>query len=269
MIAGDMNQYDAVAGLTAGERETLDHELTHKWRNPSTLYTVIVIFSLCAAVQGMDETVVKGAQCFHQRQFSIGDPHATKGKQKKLPSLTYRWHMFTARFFLGFGIGPQVRYDPDVCGRVFAVEAPRCSSHAMADVDCLRHHAKLVADLVLYDVPDGRVIGLNWGLTMGSAMIPALVVCAIVYFAPEIPHGSTAHLACIALGIYLFGVVYSPGEGPLPFTYSAETYSLYIRATGISLATATTWFFNAIISLTWPSLVAAWTEQGAFSCTRR
>ena len=33
----------------------------------------------------------------------------------------------------------------------------------------------------------------------------------------------------------------------------------------MSLATATTWFFNAVLSLTWPSLVQAWTEQGAFS----
>jgi hypothetical protein len=33
----------------------------------------------------------------------------------------------------------------------------------------------------------------------------------------------------------------------------------------MSLATATTWFFNAVISLTWPSLVQAWTSQGAFA----
>jgi hypothetical protein len=33
-----------------------------------------------------------------------------------------------------------------------------------------------------------------------------------------IPEDSTAHIACIALGIYLFVVVYTPGEGPVPFT---------------------------------------------------
>lgn len=33
----------------------------------------------------------------------------------------------------------------------------------------------------------------------------------------------------------------------------------------MSLATATTWFFNAVISLTWPSMVQAWTSQGAFA----
>lgn len=54
-----------------------------------------------------------------------------------------------------------------------------------------------------------------------------------------IPEG-TARLACVALGIYLFMVVYSPGEGPVPFTYSAECYPLYIRDVGMSFATGTT-----------------------------
>ena len=74
----------------------------------------------------------------------------------------------------------------------------------------------------------------------------------------------TARIACIALGIYLFGVVYSPGEGPVPFTYSAEAYPLYIRPLGMSLATATTWFFNFVLSITWPSLETAFTTTGAF-----
>jgi hypothetical protein len=74
----------------------------------------------------------------------------------------------------------------------------------------------------------------------------------------------TARVGCIALGIYLFGMVYSPGEGPVPFTYSAEAYPLYVREYGMGLATATTWFFNFVLSITWPSLVAAFTPQGAF-----
>jgi MFS family permease len=78
-----------------------------------------------------------------------------------------------------------------------------------------------------------------------------------------IPQG-TAQVACIALGIYLFGVVYSPGEGPVPFTYSAEAYPLYIRPIGMSFATATTWFFNFVLSVTWPSLLNAFKPQGAF-----
>jgi sugar porter (SP) family MFS transporter len=79
-----------------------------------------------------------------------------------------------------------------------------------------------------------------------------------------IPPSSTAHIACIAVGIYLFGMVYSPGEGPVPFTYSAEAYPLYIRPIGMSLATATTWFFNFILAVTWPSMLTAFKPQGAF-----
>ncbi len=75
----------------------------------------------------------------------------------------------------------------------------------------------------------------------------------------------TARIACITLGIYLFGVVYSPGAGPVPFTYSAEAYPLYVRAYGMSLATATTWFFNFVLAITWPSLRTAFRDQGAFS----
>ncbi|KAI1930140.1 hypothetical protein LOZ58_003233 [Ophidiomyces ophidiicola] len=70
--------------------------------------------------------------------------------------------------------------------------------------------------------------------------------------------------ACVATGIYLFMIVYSPGEGPVPFTYSAEAFPLYIRDIGMSFATATTWGFNFIISLTWPALVESFKPQGAF-----
>lgn len=83
-------------------------------------------------------------------------------------------------------------------------------------------------------------------------------------------------------------MAYSPGEGPgevffffflkkeknkksmtltnriVPFTYSAEVYPLYIREVGMSLATATTWLFNFIVSLTFPKLLTAFTPQGAF-----
>lgn len=80
MIAGDMNKYDTIKDLTAREREVLDREITHKWSNPGMLYAVITICSLCAAVQGMDETVVNGAQIFYKEQFGIGDPDSQLGE---------------------------------------------------------------------------------------------------------------------------------------------------------------------------------------------
>lgn len=44
-----------------------------------------------------------------------------------------------------------------------------------------------------------------------------------------IPQHSGAHLPVIALFIYLFAAFYSPGEGPVPFTYSAEAFPLFHR----------------------------------------
>lgn len=83
-------------------------------------------------------------------------------------------------------------------------------------------------------------------------------------FAFWIPQSNPAHIGVIALGIYLFGMVYSPGEGPVPFTYSAEAFPLYLRDIGMSFATATTWFFNFVISITFPRLLGAFAPQGAF-----
>lgn len=80
-----------------------------------------------------------------------------------------------------------------------------------------------------------------------------------------LPNNTTAQIVCIATGIYLFGTVYSPGAGPVPFTYSAEAYPLRVRTLGMSVATATTWFFNFILAVTWPSLQAALTNTGAFA----
>ncbi|BGP11564.1 hypothetical protein JCM10049v2_007473 [Rhodotorula toruloides] len=83
-------------------------------------------------------------------------------------------------------------------------------------------------------------------------------------FAFYIPETSKARIAVVALGIYLHCMAYSPGEGPVPFTYSAEAFPLYVRDIGMSYATAVTWLFNFIVALTFPRLLTAFTPQGAF-----
>jgi sugar porter (SP) family MFS transporter len=82
-------------------------------------------------------------------------------------------------------------------------------------------------------------------------------------FAFWIPEG-TGRIAVVALGIYLFDCAYSPGEGPVPFTYSAEAFPLYIRDVGMSFATAVTWLFNFVVAITFPRLLGAFKPQGAF-----
>lgn len=447
-------------GVTDEEIAILEREITHRWSQPFTLYLVIILCSICAAVQGMDETVVNGAQIFFLGQFGIGgkDPRSTwlTGLTNGAPYMCCAfigcwlttpfnnwfgrrgtvfitclfsaiacfwqgfantwWHMFIARFALGFGIGPKSATVP-----IYAAE---CSPPAIRGALVMQWQmwtafgimVGYAADIAFYGVPDKpNIVGLNWRIMMASAMLPAVIVCLFVFLCPEsprwylskgrhasaydsmcklryikiqaardifymaellkaednmkigqskikelwtvprnrramvaseivmfmqqfcgvnviayysssifkdsgfnnqsalaaslgfgvinflfalpavytidtfgrrnlllttfplmsifllftgfsfyLPQGSTARVACIALGIYLFGVVYSPGEGPVPFTYSAEAYPLYVRTIGMSLATATTWFFNFILSITWPSLLTAFKPQGAF-----
>ena len=101
----------------------------------------------------------------------------------------------------------------------------------------------------------------NLLLTTFPLMSLCLLFTGFSFFIPE----GDARLGCVATGIFLFMAVYSPGEGPVPFTYSAEAFPLYIRDVGMSFATATCWGFNFILSLTWPALVEAFTPQGAFA----
>ena len=46
-------------------------------------------------------------------------------------------------------------------------------------------------------------------------------------------------IGIVASGVYIFSAIYSAGEGPVPFTYSAEAFPLYIRDLGMGFATAT------------------------------
>ncbi|UZP36453.1 hypothetical protein NXS19_004269 [Fusarium pseudograminearum] len=74
-----------------------------------------------------------------------------------------------------------------------------------------------------------------------------------------------ALIGTVTTGLYLFMAVYSPGLGPVPFTYSAEAFPLHIRDIGMASSTAITWGFNFIISFTWPALRRAMGNTGAFS----
>lgn len=52
-----------------------------------------------------------------------------------------------------------------------------------------------------------------------------------------------------AFFIYLFAAFYSPGEGPVPFTYSAEVFPLTHREIGMGFAVATCLGFSAVLSI--------------------
>ena len=68
----------------------------------------------------------------------------------------------------------------------------------------------------------------------------------------------------VTLGIYLFDIAYSLGEGPVPYVYSAESMPLYVRALGMSIAIATNWLFTFVLSITFPPFWKHITHTGTF-----
>lgn len=79
-----------------------------------------------------------------------------------------------------------------------------------------------------------------------------------------IPESSPAHLGLIALFIFVFVAFYSPGEGPCAFVYSSEVFPLIHREVGMSWAVATNNFWAAVLGLTFPRMLLAFTPQGSF-----
>ena len=67
------------------------------------------------------------------------------------------------------------------------------------------------------------------------------------------------HLGLMALFIYLFAMFYSPGEGPVPFTYSAEVFPLSHREVGMGWAVALNLFWAAALGITLPRMLSAFT----------
>jgi sugar porter (SP) family MFS transporter len=460
LVAQDSTCHNRLDIFSDEDKRILTEEVTHKWRQTPMLYYMVVMSSLAAAVQGMDEGVINGAQIIYPTQFGIGDPTSKRDSwlvglinsapflccstiscwlthplnhylgRKKTIFLTCMisfltciwsgltntwWHLFIARFFLGFGIGPKSATVP-----VYTAEcspAPIRGALVMMWQMWTAFGLALgdLIDLAFYFIPDTPgVTGLNWRLMLASAGIPGLIVCVQVLFAPESPRwliskgryedafnelcrlrfsrvqaardlyyihvlleaenemkkgrnrvvemftiprnrhaalaswvvmfgqqfcgvnviayysstifvdsgftqvsamassfgfgalnwlfalpavftidtfgrrnlllftfpcmavcllitgfsflstSETGRVVGVSIGIYLYAIFYSPGEGPVPFTYSAEAFPLYIRDIGMSFATATLWFWNFVLSITWPSLILAFKPQGAF-----
>ena len=52
-LAQDPSKFDTIENLRPNELETLRKEITNRWHQPKLMYLVIVLCSVCAAVQGM------------------------------------------------------------------------------------------------------------------------------------------------------------------------------------------------------------------------
>lgn len=459
ILAADPQNLDRVPYLTPEEREFIDAEKTHKWRQPMIMYYVAVLSSMAAIVQGMDEAVVNGAQIFYYDEFGIASNKTNKialiqGLVNSAPYLccavfacwitdpmnrllgrrgvifwscfiagaasiweafTYSWpQLFVARLALGVGIGPKSATAP-----IYTAE---CAPAPIRGALVMQWQMWTAFGIALGDVVSVMFVDVTpnvaWRLMLGSTVVAPMIVCAMIYFAPESPRwymskgrvreaygsirklrfcdlqasrdlfyiakllsieqetirgrnligdmwrvprvrraaqasglvmfmqqfcgvnviayyssqifleagfnrkqallttmgtgitnwlfaipalytidtfgrrnlllvtfplmaiclfitgmaffipfdgpGDVRRAGVVAAAIYLYMVFYSPGEGPVPFTYSAEAFPLYIRDFGMSYATAVTWFFNFVLAITFPLMLEAFKPQGAF-----
>lgn len=78
LVAQDPTCHSRLDVFSDEDRRILTQEVTHKWRQTFTLYYMVVMSSLAAAVQGMDEAVINGAQIIYPKQFGIGDPNSKR-----------------------------------------------------------------------------------------------------------------------------------------------------------------------------------------------
>eukprot|EP01135_Chromosphaera_perkinsii_P003166 Nk52_evm55s236 gene=Nk52_evmTU55s236 len=69
-------------------------------------------------------------------------------------------------------------------------------------------------------------------------------------------------LSLVSLVLYI--CFFAPGLGTMPWVVQSEIFPLRVRGHGSSLATATNWGVNAIVSFTFLTLVNALTPAGAF-----
>ncbi|WFD33273.1 hypothetical protein MCUN1_000086 [Malassezia cuniculi] len=117
----------------------------------------------------------------------------------------------------------------------------------------------------LFAIPAWYLIDTFGRRNLLLSTLPFMVIFLLLTgFAFWIPEDSDARLAVVLLGIFLYGTQYSPGFGPVPLTYAAEAFPLYVREVGMALSTSVLWFFNALLAITWFAMLNAFSAQGAF-----
>lgn len=94
----------------------------------------------------------------------------------------------------------------------------------------------------------------------------SLLATGLCFLIPE--SAGKARIGLIAFFMYLFGAFYSPGEGPVPYTYSAEVFPLAQREQGMAWAVSTVLFWAAISSMSFPRMLEVFTPPGGKPSTR-
>jgi len=87
ILAQNPKNFHDLEELSDEDKASLQHEIDHKWRQPYDLYFLAAASGMAAVVQGMDETVVSGAQLYYLPEFGIKNNDLLTGLVNGAPYL--------------------------------------------------------------------------------------------------------------------------------------------------------------------------------------
>ncbi|GJN92927.1 hypothetical protein Rhopal_005970-T1 [Rhodotorula paludigena] len=232
LVAQDRANFERLTQLSEEEKDILRREVSNPYLQSKTLYWTVFMCSMSAVVQGMDQSVINGANLYWPEQFGIGSSSTSDtlllGLVASSPYLcasllacwlthplnhyfgrrgtifistlcaglgciwnavTNSWqHLFVSRLFLGFGIGPKSATTPTFAAEIAPARIRGALAMQWQTWTAFGICLGTVSSLIFKDVNDvPNITGLNWRLMLGSAALPAIFVCAQVYFVPESP----------------------------------------------------------------------------------
>ncbi|KAK1532775.1 uncharacterized protein CCOS01_04758 [Colletotrichum costaricense] len=101
----------------------------------------------------------------------------------------------------------------------------------------------------------------RWLLVTLPLMCILLAAAAMSFLIPKGP----VQIGIVALFIFLFAAVYSPGLGPIPFTLASESFPLSQREAGCSAAISVNLFFAGILTIVFPAVNDALKPYGTLT----
>lgn len=109
-------------------------------------------------------------------------------------------------------------------------------------------------------------------LSMGGVSLSLLIIAAAFFFTDkaraEAGQSSDGHISSsvwlIFFSICLYLVLFASGMGSTPWTVCSEIYPTSVRGVSTSITTSVNWTSNFIMSMSFLSIVSAFTEEGAF-----